>query len=382
MIESDLEAPSIQVRKTIDAAGEVDPCRHRRGRESPVARLRAEEEDLLACWADTVTEHRWEQFGQPRAAGEHVGAGRDAGAVARDEGVDGPVAVWWTHRRHAVVDALLDRLTHDRLHGASGHDGTRLRLQHPAGDRAEVELRIPLFERGPVERLVRRAEPSQCLNGLVGGRVIGTGHPQDPGSGEELLTGIPKQIQPGIKRALRPSGVDLLAAIADAEDARGATGARAGVAGAERVNQDDRPSASAELQGRPGAECAGADHHDIGSARHHTLGRRRQSRRARARLAGAEWGLGGPRAALAGVWGAAPSTCYSSIDGRAPHGGLPGCGAPAYPSGRERHDGRKSGNEGPDGPPNTPSDARSPPLCAIPLKVSGLFMTSRLSYAR
>ena len=268
VVEADLEAPSVEVRQAVDAAGEIDPRRHRRGCEPPVTRLRTEEEDLLSCRVDTVTEHCWEQLGEPGPAGEHERAGCDPVAVACVHRLDMPGVGRWRDRRHAVVDTLLDRPTHDRLHGASSHDHAPVRFEHAAGDRAEGELGISLFELGPVECLEWYPQPSQRLDGVVGGGVVPSCHPQDPGLREQFLTPVPGQLPPGVERAPRPFRVDRLAAIPDAKDTRGATGARPGVPGAERVDQRDRPATPSELEGRPGAKHAGADHGDIGCVRH------------------------------------------------------------------------------------------------------------------
>ncbi len=77
-----LEAAVAVARDAVeDPLAEVDPERAAVLVEAPVARRRAEEEDLLAGGAESRPHEVGEQPAEPWAAGEDVGVGREAAAV-------------------------------------------------------------------------------------------------------------------------------------------------------------------------------------------------------------------------------------------------------------------------------------------------------------
>ena len=219
MVEADLEPPPLDVGDAVDSSRGVDPGRHRRGREPPVARVRSEEEDLLPRGVDALAEEAGEDMREPRAAGEDVAVGHDVVAGARLQRLEALGARGrGQHPRDHVVDAPLDGLADDALHRPPREDDPGRRLEQAARDGTQRELRVPSFQLGAIQHLERDVQRPQVARGVVEGGVVPPGHPQHAGADEEILAPVAQELLPRVGRVLGPARVQGVPAVAEADE--------------------------------------------------------------------------------------------------------------------------------------------------------------------
>ena len=91
----------------------------------------------------------------------------------------------------------------------------------------------------------------------------GAREPEDAGGVEDRLPGFRAETLPGGERTQRHARVELVGAVAHADDPRLAAGARARARRSVLVDEEDAQPLAPEARGRPGAEAAGPDHRNV-----------------------------------------------------------------------------------------------------------------------
>src|SRR6266550_922246 len=137
----------------------IRPDRQRFLRETPVARRRPEEENLLPGWFHPLTNHIGEERAQPRAAGKHKAISRQPTAIReRHRGELASLRLHWClHRDLAVLAPFGDKRLEHGGAGKAGREVAAVFLQNRPADLLTVDLREAARNLGALQLLERHA---------------------------------------------------------------------------------------------------------------------------------------------------------------------------------------------------------------------------------
>ena len=232
--------------------------------EAVVARGRSEEEHVAARGEELHPHHLREDLAQPGPAGEDEGRGGDRGAVGERD-VGEPRACLAAEARAAdpEASALL-------LEGLGDRHASFARLQHAGrgleerdADPFGIHLRVATSKLALREPLV--GNPVLVERGLRGLQaVVPVGREEQPSRlVEEAPSPFGLPSLPAAEGLEHPPRVQLAVLVAGADLARLASGAGPRVAGTVGVDQRHRRAHLPQREGRPSAEGARADDHDV-----------------------------------------------------------------------------------------------------------------------
>jgi hypothetical protein len=115
-----------------------------------------------------------------------------------------------------------------------------VRFVNGPGDGAEVDLRPARGEPGSIEPLVPDAQSSESLERAGRQGILLPRHPEDAAALElRRSTRATEERLPQVERSHRPSGVDLLVAVAHADDPALSARTAARIGGSVGVDQRD-----------------------------------------------------------------------------------------------------------------------------------------------
>ena len=134
-----------------------------------------------------------------------------------------------------------------------------MRLEDGALDAVEIDLRIGADERSVIHLLKRDTHMRERRMRLAQALIVVAGEPKNACLVEKRLARRGEEFLPQFERMPRPACVDLVGAIAHANDTRLARGAGARVGCAVGVEEHDALLALREMPSGPGAEDSGAD---------------------------------------------------------------------------------------------------------------------------
>src|SRR5262249_29449237 len=140
-----------------------------------------------------------------------------------------------------------------------------VRLQNAYAALRALHLRIGAGQIAGVQQLKGRSALAEDLLRAGDVRIVRSSGPEYAGPVEQRLLRAGRKLQPILQRALRRSGVDLVASVAHADDSGFPSRARTAVPCPVGVDKDHLQARACQVPRAPGPENSCADHGHIGA---------------------------------------------------------------------------------------------------------------------